>query len=70
MIQNIIWGQAKTSCTETCKTEFSGMASYSQVFEKKKTQTQLFSIYLTMKNRYNTFIFWEHQAVPGEAQCC
>ena len=38
MIQNIIWGQAKTSCTETCKTEFSGMASYSQVFEKKKNK--------------------------------
>lgn len=37
MIQNIIWGQAKT-CTETGKIEFSGMASYSQVFKKKKTQ--------------------------------
>lgn len=41
------------------------MASSSQVL-KKKNKTQLFSIYLTMKNRYNTFIFWE-QAIPGEA---
>lgn len=42
------------------------MASSSQVLKKKQNKTQLFSIYLTMKNRYNTFIFWE-QAIPGEA---
>lgn len=44
MIQNIIWGQAKTSCTETCKTEFSGMASSSQVLKKKKQNSAVLNL--------------------------
>ena len=44
MIQNIIRGQAKTSCTETCKTEFSGMASYSHVFKKKHKNSAVLNL--------------------------
>lgn len=67
MIQNIIWGQAKT-CTETGKIEFSGMASYSQVFKKKKNPKLSCSQFTWLQRIGIVLLFSEN--TNGEAQCC